>query len=330
MTSRGNRGRALLCAAFLLGGCAGGKDSIDITKPITGAEATNAERAYKRGLNEKNDKNYLEATRYLEWVRSNFPYSQYSALAELALADMAFEREDFASAATAYQDFVKSHPSHPRADFASYRVGLAFFQDKPSDFWLLPPSYEKDQTPIRSALDALQRFVISYPKSEFVPRARDLIDVCRERLAAHDRYVADFYWKRNAWKGAAGRFLSLADTYGDLNGGRLRGEALWRAGEAYRNLGDKGSERKALQRLVQEAPRDEHRAEAEARLRSLPETVPAPPAATEAKAPSQPGPAGEKPPPRSDLPEPQSSTPPRPSPVPNEPQPAKPAGDTAR
>ena len=193
MTVSGRPGRALLCAAAVLfAACAGGKDSLDITKPVTGAEATNAERAYKRGINEKNDKNYIEATRYLEWVRSNFPYSQYSALAELALADMAFEREDFASAATAYQDFVKSHPSHPRADYASYRVGLAFYQDKPSDFWLLPPSYEKDQTPIRSANDALQRFVISYPKSEYVPRARDLINVCRERLAAHDRYVADF------------------------------------------------------------------------------------------------------------------------------------------
>jgi len=330
MTVSASRRPALLFAALLFAGCAGGKDSIDITKPVTGAEATNAERAYKRGINEKNDKNYVEATRYLEWVRSNFPYSQFSALAELALADMAFEREDFAGSATAYQDFVKSHPSHPRADYASYHVGLAFFQDKPSDFWLLPPSYEKDQTPIRSALDALQRFVISYPKSEFVPKARDLINVCRGRLASHDRYVADFYWKRSAWKGAAGRFLAIADTYGDLEGGKLRGEALWRAGEAYRNLGDKSSERKALQRLVQEAPRDGHRGEAEARLKTLPEAVSAPPAATEAKAPSPPGSTDVKPPPRSDLPEPQSSTPPRPSPTPTEAQPTKPAGDAPR
>jgi len=73
----GSHGRALLCAALLLSGCAGGKDTLDITKPVTGAEATNAERAYKRGIAEKADKNYIEATRYLEWVRTNFPYSQY-------------------------------------------------------------------------------------------------------------------------------------------------------------------------------------------------------------------------------------------------------------
>jgi outer membrane protein assembly factor BamD len=324
----GSHGRALLCAALLLAGCAGGKDSLDITKPVTGAEATNAERAYKRGIAEKADKNFIDATRYLEWVRTNFPYSQYSSLSELALADMAYEREDWAAAAAAYQDFVKSHPSHPKADYASFRVGLAYYQDKPTDFWLMPPSNEKDQSPIRSALDALQRFVISYPKSELVPKARDIINACRERLAAHDRYVAEFYWKRNAWKGAAGRYLSLADTYGDLEGGRMRGDALWRAGEAYHNLGDRSGERKALQRLVDEAPRNEHRAEAESRLRSIPDT---PPPAPEARAPTAPpGPGGTNPPPRSNLPEPQSATPPRPSPTPNESEPLKPAGDAPR
>src|SRR5207237_1913744 len=213
---------------------------------------------YQKGLEERKSQNFLEATRFFEWVRNNFPYSQYAALSELALADMAFDRDDFAAAAAGYQDFVKSHPSHPKADYASYRVGVAYYEDKPSDFWLLPPSNEKDQTPIRKALDALQRFVLSYPKSEWVPKARDLIAECRDRLAKHERYVADFYWKRKAWKGAAGRLMALADTYGDLENGKVRSDALWRASEADRNLKDAAAERKALQRLVEEAPGSEH------------------------------------------------------------------------
>ncbi len=175
----------------VMAACAGGKDAVDITKPVTGAEANNATRAYEKGLEEKKSQNYLEATRYFEWVRNNFPYSQYAALAELSLADMTYERDDYASAAAAYQDFVKSHPSHPKADYASFRVGLAHYQDRPSDFFLLPPSSEKDESPVKSALDALNRFVISYPKSEYITKARDLIHDCRERLAAHERYVAN-------------------------------------------------------------------------------------------------------------------------------------------
>jgi outer membrane protein assembly factor BamD len=266
-----------LLLAALLAACAGSKDSIDLTKPVTGAEASNAAKAYEKGLLEKKDQNFQEATRYFEYVRSNFPYSQYSALAELALADMAFDRDDYGQAAAAYQDFVKSHPSHPKADYAAFRVGLAHYQDKPSDWFLLPPSHEKDQAPIRQALDSLQRFVTSYPKSEFVPKARDMINDCRERLAAHERYVADFYWKKEAWRGAAGRLMTLADSYGDLRDGSTRGESLWRAAAAWRNAKDVQAERVALQRLVQESPRDPHRKEAEELLKRLPAEA-APPA----------------------------------------------------
>ena len=268
---------SLVCSLALA--CAGGGSNIDITKPVTGEAATNAERAYRQGLQERASSNYIEATRYFEWVRNNFPYSQYSALAELALADMAYDRDDFADAAVKYREFVKSHPSHPKADFASFRVGLASYRDKPSDWFLLPPSYEKDQAPIRNALDALQKFVLSYPKSDYVSQARDLIADCRERLVAHERYVAGFYKKRNAWKGAAGRYLGIADTFGDLHQGQTRDEALWEAAQAFHNAQDLHNERVTLERLVQEgSSSNPRRREAQERLGRLPADAPASPA----------------------------------------------------
>jgi outer membrane protein assembly factor BamD len=330
-----NKTRIVAVVLALCAACAG-KENVDITKPVTGAEASNAERAYKRGLQEKKDRNYLEAVRYLEYVRNNFPYSQYAALAELAIADMAFERDDWGTAATQYQDFTKSHPSHPQADYAAFRAGLARWEDKPSDLWLLPPSWEKDQLPLRSALDALQRFVVSYPKSQYVPRARELIADIRQRLSRHEQYVVDFYWKRKSWKGAAGRLVGLADNFGDLNGGKMRSDSLWRASEAYRNLNDPVAERKVLQRIVQETPDSGHAKEAQARLAqipSAPEMIAAPPEQNTGAEPAggsvrqaPPGGGGVPNPgavPLGNVPEP-TSNPPRPSPTPTEPQPAKP------
>jgi outer membrane protein assembly factor BamD len=276
---RSTTAKALLLATLCA--CASGKDTVDITKPVTGAEASNAAKAYEKGLQEKKDQNPMEATRFFEYVRNNFPYSQYASLSQLAIADMAFERDDWPQAATQYQDFVKSHPSHPKADYAAFRVGLAYFNDRPSNVFLLPPSHEKDQAPVRHALEALNRFVNGYPKSEYLPKAREMIADCREALAAHERYVAEFYWKREQWKGAAGRYMALADTFGDLRGGKMHGESLWRAAQAYRNAKSPGDERKALQRLVQEAPQDPHRAEAEVLLRQMPANPPATPPAEE-------------------------------------------------
>ena len=309
MTSK--TGKALLLT--LLCACASSKESVDITKPITGAEASNAAKAYERGMQEKKDQNPMEATRFFEYVRNNFPYSQYAALAQLAIADMAFERDDWSQAATQYQDFVKSHPSHPKADYAAYRTGLAYFNDRASDVFILPPSHEKDQAPLRQALESLNKFVSSYPKSEYIPKAQAMIGDCRELLAAHERYVAEFYWKREQWRGAAGRYIVLADTYGDLRGGKMHADSLWRAAMAYRNAKASADERRVLQRLVQEAPQDAHRAEAEALLRGLPpEASSAPP--PEAK----PGPESVKPPasrPADATPEPGPSPNPQASPA---------------
>lgn len=271
MVLRTSMTRSLLVipfAALALAGCAE-KEKIDITAPIVGETATNAEKAYKRGMQEKADNNYIEATRYLEWVRNNFPYSQYAALAELALADMTYERDDFSGAAAAYQDFVKGHPSHPKADYAAFRVGYAWYGDRPSEFFLLPPAFEKDQTPLRSALDALQKFALQYPKSEHMPEARQLMDSCRDRLAAHERYVAEFYVKRQSWKGAAGRYLVLADQFGDLDRGKVRDEGLWGAAQAFRKLDSVEEEAAALGRFVQETQDAGRRREAEERLKAL-------------------------------------------------------------
>jgi outer membrane protein assembly factor BamD len=269
--------RSWMAVLGMVVACSHGKDA---TKPASGDAAKNGAAVYAQAQQERKDQNYLQAQTLFEAVRANFPYSQYAALSELALADMAFDRDDYGAAATAYQDFVKAHPSHPKADYAAFRVGLARYEDKAGDWFILPPSYERDQTPVRQALDAFNKFVLSYPKSEFVTRARDLINDCRQRLASHDRYVAGFYEKHEAWRGAANRWLTLADTYGDLEGGKVKGSSLWRAAEDYRKANDPGRERAALQRLVQESPTDPHRGEAQAMLSKLPAEEPKPANAT--------------------------------------------------
>jgi outer membrane protein assembly factor BamD len=264
MTWKTSLGALLLCAA-----CA--TEKADVAKP---GDKSAVGGSYERALKEKADKNYLQATAIFEFIKNNYPYSQYAALSELALADMQFERDEHLSAAASYSDFVKAHPSHPKADYAAFQVGLSHFQDRPSDLFFLPPSYEKDQTPIRQALEAWNRMVVAYPKSEYVTRARDMINDCRERLMAHDRYVAGFYTKHQGWRGAAGRWLSIADNFGDLQGGKVRGESLWNAAQAWGNAHDAGNQRTTLQRLVQESPGDPHRAQAEELLKALPGEAP--------------------------------------------------------
>ena len=264
-----------LCAGLLA--CAGKKADVDVTKPVTGAEASNAAKAYEKGVTERKEQNPVEAVRFFEFVKNNFPYSQYAALAELAIADMDFDHDDWNGAANAYADFVKSHPSHPQAPYAAYRVGFSRYNDKPSDWFLYPPSSEKDQNPLRQAMDGYSRFLASYPKSDLVPKAQIELTDCRERLVAHERYVAKWYEGKDEWRGAANRYLYIADAYGDLREGHLRAEMLWHAAEIYRRANDAADERATLIRFVQDAPSDPHRKDADERIKTLPANATPPP-----------------------------------------------------
>ena len=264
-----------LCALLLA--CAGKKSDVDVTKPVTGAEASNAAKAYEKGVQERKDQNPVEAVRYFEFVKNNFPYSQYAALAELAIADMNFDHDDWNGAANAYSDFVKSHPSHPQAPYAAYRIGFSHYNDKPSDWFLFPPSHEKDQAPLRQAMDGYSRFLASYPKSDLVPKAQIELTDCRERLVAHERYVASYYEGKKEWRGAAHRYLYIADAFGDLREGHLRADMLWRAAEAYRRFNDLADERATLIRFVQDAPSDPHRRDADERIKAIPTNAVPPP-----------------------------------------------------
>src|SRR3954468_2680768 len=104
-----------LCLAALRACAGGGQDArVDLTKPVTGAEASNAAIAYNKALQEKKSENFIEATRLFEYVRTNFPYSQYSAMAELGVADMSFDREDWAPPPSSSRTSSRATPRIPR------------------------------------------------------------------------------------------------------------------------------------------------------------------------------------------------------------------------
>src|SRR5229473_2829753 len=111
--------------------------------------AKDAETNLKLGNDALKSKSYLEAEKYFEYVKNKYPYLEAAKTAELRLADSQFEHEKYTEARDAYKNFVKAHPIHPSVDYAAYRAALSFYKEIPSEFFLLPPSFEKDQSQVR-------------------------------------------------------------------------------------------------------------------------------------------------------------------------------------
>jgi outer membrane protein assembly factor BamD len=227
-----------------------------------------AEENYSSGLDELKAKNYNEAVKFFEYVKSKFPFTKYAALADLRLADAKFDQDRFTEAADAYKQFVTLHPTHEDVDYAQYRAGLSYFKDAPGNFALFPPAFEKDQRQTEKAVQTLDDFVKTHEgkSSKWVEEAKKVLAEAKDRLAKREWYVAEYYYKRGKWAGAAGRYEHLVAQY---PGTGHEAEALWKLADSYQRLKENFRARTALQQLIVKHPDDPRRAEAEKLLASL-------------------------------------------------------------
>jgi outer membrane protein assembly factor BamD len=225
-----------------------------------------AEENYEAGLDLLKDKSYPEAEKFFEYVKTKYPFSKYAPLAELRSADAKFDQDLWAEAIEAYKQFVQLHPNHEEVEYAEYRQGLSHFKQAPGDFALFPPAYEKDQRQLKLASEVLSKFLEKHPGSKFAADARKVLDQANARLAEHEWYVAEFYFKRKRWEGAAGRYEALVDKY---PGSKHEPEALLKLAQAALALDEKYRARTALQKLIVKHPQDPRRPEAEKRLAEL-------------------------------------------------------------
>jgi outer membrane protein assembly factor BamD len=259
---------ALLVAAA----CGGSGKSGDVSYAVS------AERNYERGVEALEKQRWEQAARYFQFVKARFPYSRFAVLADLGIADAQLGAGNQRSAIESFLSFLKLNPTHEltRNGYVGHRIAVAYLDMLPSDWWLVPPSYERDQTTAMDAHRHLTAFVRHYPDSPYIDEAREMLAEVDLRLARHEWYVAKFYWDRDRPMGTVIRLRRLLEFHA---GSDLDGDALWLLGRAYVEVDMHDRARQTWQRLIDEHP-DHERARA---ARDALVRLPTQPAATETR-----------------------------------------------
>lgn len=235
---------ALLFVAGLLTGCAGGPKTVWDGPPQSEAEA-----AYRDALSLKESGQYIESSKRFNALRLKYPFSsRWTTLAELRLADILLEQSRYTAAAEAYRQFVQAHPTHEEVPYAEYKVGEAYYEQMPSDIFILPDPWQRELNSARMAELSLARFLERHPDSEYAEDATEKLSEVRERLAQHQLYVAEFYIKRESPHGAMNRLLILVNQYPDSS---VAGDALFLLAQAYAWQKDITAAASALTRLLE-------------------------------------------------------------------------------
>jgi outer membrane protein assembly factor BamD len=236
----------LLLCSLTLTACATGKGGEQTYDSAVERAYARAERAMERG-------DYIDAVARYNAIRSQFPYSRFATLSDLRLGDAYYEQEKFATAISQYRTFIKLHPNHPEVDYASFQVAESFRGQMPQDWFLLPPSYERELNTTRDAEREYEFFLKKYPDSEYADDARRMLARVKRRLADHELYVATFYLQKDNPRACAMRLRYLLDNYSGVG---LDSRALFLLGRSYLELGDVAKARTALQDLIDNFPDD--------------------------------------------------------------------------
>jgi outer membrane protein assembly factor BamD len=226
---RGPLRRLLLLSVFsLLAACAGNKEEE--------TEIGNLTSAYEEAKEAIARNNYRRGIQIFEAIQARYPFSDLSRQIQLELMYAYYKGGQKEQAIDAADTFMRENPIHPRVDYALYIKGLAYFE---SEAGFLERRFKKDITErppkdVAESYSALRRLVERYPASEYAEDAEQRMLFLKNRLAAYENHVADYYLRRGAYVAAVNRAKTALEEY---NGADTNARSLKIMAAAYEKLG---------------------------------------------------------------------------------------------
>lgn len=194
-----------------------------------GIKDSDPELLYKQAEEDIEDDRYLTALEKLRMLKNKFPYSRFSALAQLRIADVNYLQESYFEAASNYELFRDLHPKHEKVAYALFRIGESYYNDAPGNI-------ARDMTSAQKALDAYHNYLDKYPSAEDSKKATERVKEMRNALADKEKYIADFYFKREYYLSAIGRYEKIIASYPDTDSASDSKEKLKIAKDAQTEL----------------------------------------------------------------------------------------------
>lgn len=174
-----------------------------------------AARFYKEAQAAIKYKNYDTAISHLEAIQGQFPYGPYAEQASLELAYVYILNGEAESCIAEADRFIKTHPQNKNVDYAYYLRGLALFEKNRSFMYKAfdQIASERNASGARRSFQYFAELVRKYPDSKYSKDAQQRMIALRNRLASYEVYVANFYFKRDAYVAASNRAKYVVENY---------------------------------------------------------------------------------------------------------------------
>ena len=167
-------------------------------------------------------------------------------------------REPQVYALNEFREFLSFYPTHARADYAQYRLAMAYYQQ------MLSP--QRDQTATKEAIREFNAFIERHPGSSLRPDVEAKLREARDRLSRADYEVGLHYFRIKWYPGAIDRFTELLARDPEYT---YRDAVYFHLAESLRAAGRTAEALPYYDRLVKEFEASEYLERAQARITEL-------------------------------------------------------------
>ena len=231
---------------------------------------------YERGKEALDNKKWLTAREFFKQVTETYTQSPVRPDAKLGIGDTYLGEgspESLVLAIAEFQEFLSFYPTHPRADYAQYKLAMAHFKQMRAP--------QRDQTETRDAIREFENFVTRYPNSTLMPEVRDRLREAKDRLSEAEFEVGRFYYRIHWWPGAIDRLSSLLKDDPQFT---ARDGAYYYLGESLMKVNRMAEALPLYEKLVSEFEQSDYLEDARKRITEIKNAPPASPASPAAPA----------------------------------------------
>jgi outer membrane protein assembly factor BamD len=164
---------------------------------------------FERGTDNLTKKRWFTAREYFRQIVDSYPQSPYRPDAKLGIADTYLGENSAESnvlAINEYREFLSFYPTHDRAYYAQYQLGMCHFKQMHGP--------DRDQSETKDAIAELTKYMTLYSSLPKTPEAttaeaKQHLREAKDRYSSSEYGTGYFYYRTKWYPGAIDRFKSI-------------------------------------------------------------------------------------------------------------------------
>lgn len=217
---------------------------------------------FEHGSEALADRRWYTAREFFRTLVDSYPQSTHRADAKLGIADSYLGDGTIESTLLAineYREFLSFYPTHERAHYAQYQLGMAHFNQMRNPY--------RDQTETREAIAEFSTYLQRYPDKPLAGEVRAKLREARDRLGLSEYNVGYYYYRSMKWyPGAIDRFMGILKDDPEFT---YRDAVYFYLAQSLIQIGRPAEALPYLDRLLAEFEQSEHLEEAKQQVATL-------------------------------------------------------------